>query len=77
MSEWTKIVPSEIGEYAFCIQGSRHVRCLRVFSNARCNDRRLYTNEDGGALVTDEMYEGDRWMRLPDRSPLPKPPENP
>jgi hypothetical protein len=57
---WTATPPTEPG-FWWCCQ-NRSVRMVKVWRYSDPKDARLFTNEDGGSLVTDrEIYTGCVW----------------
>lgn len=59
--QWTSVPPTEPGWY--WLHDSGHTRLVKVWRFGLVT--KLYTNEDGGAAVTDEMYAKCKWWPLP------------
>ena len=69
---WSDDTPSTQGFY-WCYQYGK-TRMVNVWKYSSGKDDRLFTNEDGGSLVSDrELYEGAKWS-----GPItpPEPPSN-
>ena len=67
ISKWTKELPTETGSYWFAHHSD--VRVVKVWGNMP-DVGGFYTNEDGGASVTDGIYQGGHWMG-PMKAPVP------
>lgn len=64
---WTTERPSKPGFYWYF--GNLNIRMVKVWKYSN-GDPRLFTNEDGGASVSDEMYDKGQWHG-PIEPPLP------
>lgn len=68
--EWTIKTPDGAGFY-WCYQ-YKYMRMVSVWKYPRADDARLFTNEDGGAPVTDqELYSGALWYGPIEPPPMP------
>lgn len=67
---WTRDHPSEPGRYWFRpARPDMDARIVCVWKYRNSNDPRLFTNEDGGSLVTDQELYGRGWWSI---EPIPE-----
>lgn len=71
MKDWTADTPNKTGFY-WCHQNS--TRMVKVWSYD--GEVSLFTNEDGGASVYDEIYRGVMWFGPIIEPPYPSVKEN-
>jgi len=57
MSDWTHQAPKEVGFY-WC-KFEERIRMVKVWKQSTGTE--LYTNEDGGASLDDNIYSGVLW----------------